>query len=42
VLANRHGAGVQDPAQVIDLGALRFAGVVVEAPCLADYEAVLG
>lgn len=42
LLANRRGAGVQDPAQVIDLGALRNAGDVVEAPCLADYEAVLG
>jgi hypothetical protein len=42
VLANRRGAGVKDPAQVIDLGALRTAGDVVEAPCLADYEAVTG
>jgi transposase len=42
VLANRRGAGVQDPAQVIDLSTLRNAGDVVEAPCLADYEAVLG
>jgi transposase len=42
VLANHRGAGVQDPAQVIDLSTLRTAGGVVEAPSLADYQAVLG
>jgi transposase len=42
VLANHRGADVADPAQVIDLGALRNAGDVVQAPCLADYQAVLG
>lgn len=42
VLAGCRGAGVPAPARVIDLGALRTAGDVVEAPPLADYEAVLG
>jgi hypothetical protein len=42
MLASRRGGGVQAPAQVIDLSAVRNAGDVVEAPCLADYQAVLG
>jgi transposase len=42
VLTSRRGGGVQDPAQLIDLRALRNVGDVVEAPSLADYEAVLG
>jgi transposase len=42
VLAGCRGVGVPAPARVIDLGALRTAGDVVEAPPLADYEAVLG
>jgi transposase len=42
VLASRRGGGVQAPARVIDLSALRNVGDVVEAPSLADYQAVLG
>jgi transposase len=42
VLTSRRGGGVQHPAQLIDLRALCNAGDVVEAPALADYEAVLG
>jgi hypothetical protein len=42
VLSSRRGGGTQNPAQLIDLGALRNVGDVVEAPSLADYEAVLG
>jgi hypothetical protein len=42
VLAGCRSVGVQAPARVIDLSALRNAGDVVEAPSLADYEAVLG
>src|SRR5215211_1900594 len=42
VLASRRGAGVQAPARVIDLSALRNTGDIVVAPSLADYEAVLG
>jgi hypothetical protein len=42
VLANHRGAGVQAPARVIDLSTLRTAGGVVEAPSLADYQAVPG
>jgi transposase len=42
VLASRHSADVQAPAQVIDLGTLRNAGDVVEVPSLADYEAAIG
>ena len=40
ILAGLRGAEVPAPARVIDLGALRGAGEVVEAPCLDDYEAV--
>jgi hypothetical protein len=42
VLSSRRGADVQVPARVVNLGALRSVGDVVEAPSLADYEAVLG
>jgi hypothetical protein len=42
VLASRRGGGVQDPARLIDLRALRNVGDVVAAPSLGDYEAVLG
>ena len=42
VLAGCRGVGVRAPTRVIDLGALRTVGDVVEAPPLADYEAVLG
>jgi hypothetical protein len=42
VLAGCRGGGVQAPARVIDLSALRNTGEVVAAPSLADYQAVLG
>jgi transposase len=42
VLASRRGGGIQEPAQLIDLRALRNVGDVVEAPSLADYEVVTG
>jgi transposase len=42
VLASHRGAGVQASARVIDLSTLRTAGDIVEAPSLADYQAVLG
>jgi transposase len=42
VLASRRGGGIQEPARLIDLRALRNVGDVVEAPSLADYEVVTG